>query len=495
VRRPDPALRRRLLPPVPTDGPASWLATAAVAMIAAVLRLVGLAEPNKKIFDEIYYATDAHHLMQHGVEWDEKANSGSFIAHPPLGKWIIGLGEQLFGYNTVGWRIMPVLAGVVSVVILIRLARRMFGSTVLGCVAGLLMTLDGMAFVSSRVALLDIFLMMFTLASFACLVMDREATRRRWLAFIDDGGDTWTGRPKHGVPWWRLAAAALIGCAMAVKWSAAWYIVLFVILVVVWEAHARKAAGVRRPWRDALLDELGWLAATLGVIVVVYLASWSGWFANDHSWDRHWLSQHNDPEPPVVGAVYNLVRYHLDILNFHIGLSVKHGYQSWPLQWLTLGRPVAYDWSDAQLCGSGQCAAEVILLGTPLLWWTFVPAMAATLYWSIARRDWRGWALLAGAAAGIVPWLYYQVSDHRTMFYFYALPSEPFLVLIVTLVLGMIIGGPARSRDRRLVGGLIAGAYVALVALCFLYFYPLYVGESIPYQDWHARMWLGAKWI
>ena len=34
----------------------SWLATAVVVAIAAILRLVGLASPKGKIFDEIYYA-------------------------------------------------------------------------------------------------------------------------------------------------------------------------------------------------------------------------------------------------------------------------------------------------------------------------------------------------------------------------------------------------------------------------------------------------------
>ncbi len=480
---------------MPTDGPASWLLTAGVATIAAILRLVGLAYPRGKIFDEIYYATDAHHLLQHGVEWDDKTNTGSFIAHPPLGKWIIGIGELLFGDHEVGWRFMSVVAGVVSVVILVRLARRMFRSTLLGCAAGLLMTLDGMAFVSSRVSLLDIFLMMFLLAAFACLVMDREATRARLLAFIDAGGDTWTARPKHGVPWWRLAAAVLAGCAMGVKWSALWYIALFVVLVFAWELHARRAAGVRRPWRDTLLDEIGWLGVFLGIAVVVYFLTWAGWFANDQSWDRHWLQQHGYPEPPGLGALYNLVRYHIDILNFHTGLSTKHTYQSWPLQWLTLGRPVAYYWSGDATCGASHCAAEVILLGTPVLWWAFIPAVLAVLWWSIAKRDWRGWAVLLTAAAGILPWLYYQVSDHRTMFYFYALPSEPFLILTVTLVLGMIIGSRTAGRERRLVGALVAGGYLVAVALCFAYFYPLYVGESIPYSHWFARMWLGNKWI
>ena len=180
-------VRRRLVPPMPADRGWSWLATGGVTLVAAILRLVGLGWPKGKIFDEIYYAVDAHNLTVHGVEWNAQTNSGGFIVHPPLGKWIIGSGELLFGYNETGWRIMSVVAGVAAVVLAVRLGRRMFRSTVLGCAAGLLITLDGMEFVSSRVALLDIFLMLFTLAAFAALVMDREASRRRFLHALETG--------------------------------------------------------------------------------------------------------------------------------------------------------------------------------------------------------------------------------------------------------------------------------------------------------------------
>jgi hypothetical protein len=31
--------------------------------------------------------------------------------------------------------------------------------------------------------------------------------------------------------------------------------------------------------------------------------------------------------------------------------------------------------------------------------------------------------------------------------------------------------------------------------VCFAYFYPIFVGQLIPYVDWSARMWLGGRWI
>jgi dolichyl-phosphate-mannose--protein O-mannosyl transferase len=147
----------------------------------------------------------------------------------------------------------------------------------------------------------------------------------------------------------------------------------------------------------------------------------------------------------------------------------------------------------------------VLLLGTPALWWSFIPALGGLAWLGISRRDWRAAAIGLGVAAGLLPWFWFALKG-RTMFAFYALPAEPFLVLAVVFVLGAIMnpapgwGETAATEssgmfDRRVVGAVILGAYVLVVAACFAYFYPIYTGEVIPYSDWSARMWLGGRWI
>nr|WP_173156951.1 phospholipid carrier-dependent glycosyltransferase [Phytohabitans suffuscus] len=503
-------VRRRLLPFDARLDPYSWLATGVIVLIAGILRLVNLDRPKGLIFDEVYYPTDAWDMLQHGVEWDEKSNGPAYVVHPPLGKWMIAIGEQIFGYNEWGWRISGAVIGTLSVLIMVRVARRMFHSTVLGCAAGLLMALDGFHLVLSRIALLDIFLMFFILAAFGTLVMDRDSRRARWLKALEGGLDPTAngpaGRLPVSVPWWRLATAALLGCAIAVKWSAVWFVPVFALMIVLWEVGARRSAGVARPWRDTFIAETGWLVLSGGLMVLTYLASWSGWFLTDDGYFRHWLADNDNYEAPILGSLQNLWHYHVEALKFHSGLDDKHQYQSWPWQWLLLGRPIAFHWSTEGACGASSCASHILLLGTPLLWWSFIPALAALVWFGIARRDWRAGAILLCVAAGLLPWFYFA-TQNRTMFAFYALPAEPFLVLAVVYVLGAIMsparslatsdgGGPTQSSvDRRMIGGVVAGAYVLLVAICFAYFYPIYVGQVIPYEDWSARMWLGGRWI
>ncbi|MFY1634300.1 dolichyl-phosphate-mannose--protein mannosyltransferase [Solwaraspora sp. WMMB335] len=503
-------LRRRLAPLDNWLDPWSWLATGVVVVIAAVLRLVNLAHPSHTIFDEVYYANEANELMRYGFEWDENNNTPAYVVHPPLGKWLISLGIRVFEFDAFGWRISAAVAGILMVLILTRTARRLFRSTVLGCTAGLLLALDGFHLVLSRTALLDIFLAFFVLAAFAALVLDRDWSRRRWLRAVENGLDPGlpgrSGRPALRVPWWRLIAALLLGCGLAVKWSAVWFVPVFGLLVLLWEVGARRSVGVRRPWRDTLIDESGWLVLGGVLIVCTYLASWSGWLATDGGYLRHYRADNGLPEPPGIGALLNLWHYHQQAYGFHSTLETEHRYQSWPWQWLLLGRPVAFHWTDQATCGAASCAEEILLLGTPLLWWSFLPAVGALVWLGIARRDWRAGAILAGVAAGLLPWFYYA-AENRTMFSFYTAPALPFLVLAVTYVLGAIatpapavgVGGYGTpgpvSGDRRMVGAVIAGAYVLLVAICFAYFYPIFAGQALPYEDWSARMWLGNRWI
>ena len=204
------------------------------------------------------------------------------------------------------------------------------------------------------------------------------------------------------------------------KWSAIFFLPVFLLLLFFWGVGLRRTVGAAHPWRDTLLDEAGWLFAVCGWCWAPTWRRWTGWFVTDTGWKRHYLAvERGEPEPPVIGALRNLWYYHADVLRFHEGLSTPHQYQSWPWQWLLLARPVAFYWNGDVDCGAAQCASEILLLGTPVLWWAFLPALAGLAWFGISRRDWRAAAIGAGVFAGIAPWFYYELKQ-RTMFFFYA---------------------------------------------------------------------------
>jgi dolichyl-phosphate-mannose--protein O-mannosyl transferase len=490
-------VRRRLSSLSDWLNPYSWLVTFVITAIAAITRLYGVASIKGYIFDEVYYPTDAADMLQHGVEWDPEHGAPAYVVHPPLGKWLIALGEKAFGNDALGWRLPGAIAGTLMILILVRIAYRMFHSIVLAGLAGLLMTLDGFQLVLSRISLLDIFLGLFVEASFAALLIDRDHYRRRLLKSLEDGD----GPVPRIVPWWLLAGGVLFGLACGVKWSALFFLPFFVIVVLIWRWQARRSAGIGRPIRTGLLGDAGWWVVSVALSLIFYLATWTGWFVTNDGYFRHYRQANGLSEPPILGALLNLWHYHLEAYSFHSSLTAKHPYQSWPWQWLLLGRPVLLYRGTPSGCGGPSCVREILLLGTPLLWWSFLPALIIVAWFGIARRDWRAPAILIPAVGSMLPWYYYAVTDGRTMFSFYLLPGLPFLILAVVYVLGAImtpregVATGRRRTDRQLIGTVVVGAYVVLVALCFAYFYPIFVGQLITYNSWSARMWLGSRWI
>ncbi len=78
------------------------------------------------------------------------AACGEYVVQPEMGKLLIAAGEWMFGLNSLGWRFASAVFGSLAILLMCRIARRMTRSTLLGCIAGLLMSLDGLEFVLSR---------------------------------------------------------------------------------------------------------------------------------------------------------------------------------------------------------------------------------------------------------------------------------------------------------------------------------------------------------
>ena len=290
-----------------------WLVTLGITAIAFALRVYRLGQPNALIFDETYYAKDAWTLLHFGYErnWPKNADamivagntngweqSASFIVHPPLGKWLIAAGEYAFGMNSVGWRVGPLIFGTLLVLVTIRLVRRVSRSTLVGGIAGLLLALDGLAFVLSRTALLDIFLAFFIVAAVACLAADRDWFRNRLADHL-----VRTGRPDLGgrfgpallVRPWRIAAGVCFGLALGTKWSALYVLAAFALLSLAWDVGARRLAGSGRFRFGRLLrDGVPAFVSTVVLAVPVYLATWLGWLTSSGGYYRDWGSNHPD---------------------------------------------------------------------------------------------------------------------------------------------------------------------------------------------------------
>src|ERR1035441_2238239 len=186
--------RGRLVPPISGSPMWGWAGPLLVTAFGTFLRFYRLGTPRAVVLHERYYVPDGYSILRHGVEINHVHNvnallvrgstnifaaGGEFVVHPPLGKVAIAGGEWLFGLTPFGWRFAVAVIGSLSILMTARIARRMTRSTLLGCVAGLLLALDGLEFVLSRTAILDIFVMFWALAAFGLLIIDRDRTRAR----------------------------------------------------------------------------------------------------------------------------------------------------------------------------------------------------------------------------------------------------------------------------------------------------------------------------
>ena len=489
-----------------------WLVVTGLAVLGGFTRFWALGFPNEKIFDEAYYPVEAQELLRYGYE----DNRGyMFIVHPPLGKWLIGWSSDLFGNglsSAYGWRVFPAIFGCLTIIVVARIARRLFRSNLFGALAGVLIAFEGVSFVLSRTAILDVFLEFFVIAAFGALLLDRDQMRARLGRLLAEGADLSDGVPMLGPRPWRLAAGVLFGLACAVKWTGLSFFVAFIVLGLVWDRGAFKVAGVRRPTRQVLKRSLPFaIGSQVLAPTGAYLLTYLGWFVGENGWGRHWADNHSPSTTLhllglsvpwtwawVPAPIRALGSWTLQAYRFHEGLDSGHAYQSNPWNWWVLGRPVDfyYDGND-KACGSSSCSREILLIGTPLLWWAFIPAMLWLAWHYVTTRDWRAAAVWVAFAAG---WLVWFQDLKRTMFLFYMAPLIPFLILALTHALGVMFG--ARSDHavgrftfvRRRWGTVGVSAFLALVIADFAWMWPIFTGGLLTYDTWHAHMWL-PSWV
>ncbi len=411
----------------------------------AALYFYGLAgppvDPPGFIHDECYQAFTAHRYAigdPHAWRWGErdvleKATQDDLTAsttyewvHPPLAKLVMAGFIRAFGFTPTVFRLGSVLAGLATVAIALLLGRRLFGLGV-GALAGILIALDGMFFVLSRVAMNDIYV---TVLLTACVA----ATYRTWVAPTDGA--------RRG---WALLTGVVAGLTIATKWNAAPTLIVsgLAVALVLWRGERSKLAAV------AL-----WGVAFVALPVVVYVACYAPYLALGH-------------------GLGDLLKLQQDIIAFHRGLTSGHSSSSRWYEWPLLVRPVWF--YQANGIGEGTLR-EIYGFGSPLIWWLMFPAVIV-----LAVHAWRTRSV--ADAFVVVPflavWLPWAVIG-RVTFIQYVLPGLPFGALAIAR-LASLYGGKHFVK--------IAAGYGLAVALVFAHFYPILVGRSVPSAQVHGVRW------
>ena len=557
--RPVPTAWQRARRRVDLEDPVvGWTASLGVALVALFLRLWKLGTPKVFEFDETYYAKDAWSLLHHGYaqgyvdDANDKILDGttsgqwtgdpSMVVHPEVGKWLIALGEKAFGMDPFGWRVAAAVVGSLMVLVMCRLVRRMTGSTALGLIGGLVLSLDGLQFVLSRLALLDIFLAFFILLAVTCAVADRDWYRAKMARLVPDQvRDPASYGPVRGLLFrpWLLASGICWGLAIGTKWTALYPLAAFGVMVWLWSAGARRSFGVQ--WatlRSVVTDGVPAFVHLVVVGGIVYTATWTGWLVHAPEYEEHLSStqytqfieerpcttddkgekQENNlddsgkrwptaSEPDahglgeVVQSLRSLYYYHRDVYTFHTHFlnCSSHVYQSKPAGWPLLNRPVGVA-ADTDIkpgtrgCDAPEgssCLRQVLLIGTPTIWWAGILALVYAAVMWVGGRDWRFGVAVVGFASTWLPWLQY---DTRPIFLFYAGAMLPFVVLALTLAMGKLIGRSREPSARRTFGEVVTGVFLVMTVLNFAWFWPIFTDQLLTRSEWLDRVWF-QRWI
>lgn len=435
----------------------AFLVAAGTFVLSALLRIPHLGRVPNFTFDEAYYVPQGYSMTEYGYERHfadggqdafgthalDKVftTGGDFVVHPPLGKWLIGLGELAGPTETWTWRISAVIAGSLVAALVALMAWHLSHSWKWSALAGGLASIEGMIFVESRTGILDIFLTLFVVAGAAAAFKDRDSLATGW----------W--RP------WRIAASMSFGLATGVKFSGVIFLIAYLWLTIAWD--------LRKP--GSTVEALGRTARNFVLVpvssAVMYILTWTGWFLTDGGYGRHSKSN----------IVASWLHTQIEMLTLAGAIETPHNWQSGPWAWLIQWRPTMF-YTVTEPCEGDQgstCYQIVTSLGTVPIWIAGILALIA-LGWLLARfRDRDSALILAWVAAGYLPWWFFS---GRTIYAFYVVVVAPFVILAIIVVL-LRLHRSEHSRSS-LARPIAVGLAIAAVVWFWLY-YPVYTAEII----------------
>ena len=333
-------------------------------LFSLFLHLIAIDYPKEAVFDEVHFGKFVSGYL---------TGEYFFDIHPPLGKLMIAGAAKLAGFSpgfdflTIGeqypnnqymWlRLLPALFGSLLAPLIFLLTFRLSRSLWAACIAALFIVFENGILVQSKFILMDSFLLFFGFAAIYFFLESR--------IFFDEG--------RWGL-WACIVAAIASGFAFSVKWTAAsfWGLLLIVGFIML----VKKIIAVCR--RREKKNELFKTAAGYGLLLVIPLIIYVVFFAvhfnllprhgsgNAYMGERFQKSQQAGfPSRDFMDNFYEL---NLEMFRSNQRITATHSYSSKWYTWPFMLRPVYY-WNSDVTVGEHSWYAKIYFIGNPFVWW------------------------------------------------------------------------------------------------------------------------------
>lgn len=413
-----------------------WFGSLVVLILAAsaFLRFSTLSTPSDQIFDEVYFPVFAN---------DYLTQTDFYDSHPPLGKLIIATGIKVTQNSPYGWRWINALTGCLVLAAVGGYTWSLTHRKRAVLFAMTLVAIEPMALVESRVGLINIYLVFFSLLGM-------------WSFW-----EWWKQGQTNG---WLLAATAIsLSAASAVKW-----IGIFATLgVFIFWLSTRLIKNARpKPWQP--IHYIG----AIGLFVLVYLATFLPDLAL-RGFGPIWSTK----------AIDYLKWWHTSSFHYHAGLTATHPYGSQWWTWALMIRPI---WLYYHTISPGTIRG-IIEIGNAITWigGLFFLVQCTIKAWQSNTSEirFRNGYLLLSYLVLYLPW----IAISRVKFIYHYFPAAMLLLIISAIMLD-------ETWDENPSNKYWIIAYIMIASAFFIYFLPLLMGWPITETFYRQHMWL-KSWI
>ena len=394
---------------------------------------------NSTYFDEIYF-TRAGYEQVIGREIKENT-------HPPLGKDIISFSIKIFGFNPFAYRLFQNLAGICMIYVMYCIGIVLFKKERYGIISALIMSLDGMHFVQTRIGTVDSFLVLFSLVAFLFMLKyifsplhDLNIKKVKYLFF----------------------SGVFLGMAISTKWTGFWVALGLAIIFI--SQFIYKIVINKRIKLDNIKTFLLCIIFFILVPILIYIISYIPNFLNPGC---------------RIKDFKTFIEYQINMYKYHANLNATHSFSSKWYTWPFLYKPIWY----YQKTYYNSMKSTISCLGNPMIWWCSIIFVIEQILYCLLKRNPKDFILIVMILATWMPYIFIG----RIMFLYHYFITLPYVMLSIVWGIAKLERYLKKIMNQRLgnvlkLKNLFVGSLITVFFCCFLVYYPIYSGMKVDTQ-------------